>query len=412
MSAVRRRARAWWDLFPPLVWTVLLGTLMTRTAFFMVWPFLAIILEREFHLSPSEVGSILGTAFLSSAFVGFYAGNVSDRFGRQPVMLAGCLSAIAAYATLAVAPSVTAYTLGAFCAGFSRAVLDAPGKAVIADYIDHQRTRDMAFHARYFLINVGGALGPLLGLAFGLSARQGTFWVTAAAYTLFAAVVLLAFRRAPERAHISGRTATSMVEAISIMKSDRQFLLLLLAMTLTMFAYAQQESTLIQHVSREGGGLAVTLVTALVVTNAVTVVIFQFPLLRALAGVDPYVRTYIGLALFAAAFVGYALLPVSDLLPWVGVTWLLSVGEVILFPTLQLQVDRMAPPDMKGSYFGAAGLSSLGFGLGPFAGGFMLQHMGGPATFSLTALAVVLGGVCCRRASHAREGIRPSRLDD
>lgn len=402
MKALRKRVGVWWRLFPPLVWTVLLGTLMTRTAFFMVWPFLAIILEREFHLSPSEVGSILGTAFLSSAFVGFYSGNLSDRFGRQPVMLAGCAGAVVAYATLAVAPTVAAYAVGAFFAGFSRAVLDAPGKAVIADYIDQQRTRDMAFHARYFLINVGGALGPLLGLAFGLSARQNTFWVTAAAYTAFAAVVVLAFQKSPERAHLRGRNATTMTDAVRILGSDRQFLLLLVAMTLTMFAYAQQESTLIQHVSREGDGLAVGLVTALVVTNAVTVVVFQFPLLRALAGIDPYVRTYIGLALFALSFVGYALLPVSGLAPWVAVTWLLSIGEVILFPTLQLQVDRMAPPDMKGSYFGAAGLSGLGFGLGPFAGGFMLQHMGGPITFSLTAFAVVLGGVCCRRAALAR----------
>lgn len=31
--------------FPPLVWVVLVGTLLTRMAFFMVWPFLAIILR-------------------------------------------------------------------------------------------------------------------------------------------------------------------------------------------------------------------------------------------------------------------------------------------------------------------------------------------------------------------------------
>ena len=35
------------------------------------------------------------------------------------------------------------------------------------------------------------------------------------------------------------------------------------------------------------------------------------------------------------------------------------------------------------------------------AGG-MLQHLGGSVTFLLTALAVVLGGVCCRRAALAR----------
>jgi hypothetical protein len=33
----------------------------------------------------------------------------------------------------------------------------------------------------------------------------------------------------------------------------------------------------------------------------------------------------------------------------------------------------------------------------------MLQHLGGPITFGLTAFCTVLGGLCCRLASnHAR----------
>lgn len=400
MNAVRRRVSNGWSLFPPLVWTVLLGTFVVRAAFFMVWPFLAVILERQFHLSPSEIGGVLGTAFLSSALVGFYSGNLSDRFGRQPVMLAGCVGAVAAYMLLAVAPSVAAYTLAAFLAGVSRAVIEAPSKAVIADYLDQRRLRDLAFHARYFLINVGGAVGPLAGLVFGLSAMQAAFWLTAVAYAAFGAVLMLAFRLTPERAHHAGRNATTMADAVRILRTDRQFLLLLLAMTLTMLAYAQQESTLIQYVTLEGGPLTIGLVTTLLVTNAVTVVVFQFPLLRALAAVDPYVRTYIGQALFAAAFVGYGIVPVTGLWSWIVVTWVLSMGEVILFPTLQLQVDRLAPPDMKGSYFGAAGLSGLGFGLGPFVGGFLLQHAGGPVTFWATAGCTLLAGLCCRLASR------------
>src|SRR5690606_23239794 len=39
--------------FPPLVWIVILGTFMVRTSFFMVWPFLSILLYREYGLSAS-----------------------------------------------------------------------------------------------------------------------------------------------------------------------------------------------------------------------------------------------------------------------------------------------------------------------------------------------------------------------
>lgn len=382
-----------WGTFPLLVWVVLGGTLLTRTAFFMVWPFLAVILDREFGLSATRIGSILGAGFLASALIGFYSGHLSDRFGRQPIMIAGTVGSAIAFVVLATAGTVTAYGIGAFLVGLSRAALEAPGKAIITDSIASQRHRDLAFHARYFLINVAGAAGPLIGLLFGLSARQPTFWFAAAANVVFGGVVVAAFHRTPAPRPAMGSQSVSFAGAVRILRADRQFLLLLVAMLLSMFAYAQQESTLIQYVSAEGGGAAITLVTALLVTNAVTIVVFQFPLLKLLQRYDPYVRTYFGVSLFTAAFVAYALLPVAGLLPWIVTTWVLSVGEAVLFPTLQIQVDRLAPPGMKGSYFGAAGLATLGFGVGPFVGGFLLEHAGGSVTFWVTSLASVMCGV-------------------
>ncbi|MEO7192661.1 MAG: MFS transporter [Vicinamibacterales bacterium] len=386
--------------FPPLVWIVLGGTLLTRTAFFMVWPFMAVILARDFSLRPSRIGSILGSAFIASALLGFYSGNLSDRFGRRPVMMAGCAGAVMAYATLALAHTVAAYGAGALLAGVSMTILELPGKAVIADYIDDPRKRELAFHARYFLINVGAAIGPLAGILFGLSARQTTFWMTVAAYGLFAVVIMVAFRWTPEHAHRHDRRHVSLRAVVALLRVDHQFLLLLLAMLLVMTAYAQQGTTLIQYIAVKGGSLAVRLVTALLMTNAITIVLFQFPLLHALRAYELNVRTFIGLALFAVAFVWYALIPVNGLVTWIAATWVLSVGEAILFPTLQLQVDRLAPDGLKGSYFGAAGLAGLGFGLGPLAGGFLLEFIGGPATFVVMAATVGVAALCCGFASR------------
>lgn len=372
----------------------LAGTLLTRTAFFMVWPFLAVILAREYHLPPSQIGGILGSAFLASGFVGFYSGNLSDRFGRRRIMTAGCAGAFCAYAVLAMAQSVATYAVGAFLVGLTRAALESPGTALIGDRIDDQRVRQLAFHVRYFLINLGGALGPLIGLYFGLSARQPSFWITAGAYGIYGLMLDRAFQRTPERVHPDAKERASFRVAVGVLRRDRRFLLLIAANFLTIAAYAQQESTLIQYLGMEGGARAVGLVTALLTTNAVTIVAFQFPLLRLFSRYDLYVRTYSGLALFGVAFVAYALLPVSSVTPWIAVTWVLSVGEAILFPTLQLQTDRHAQGELRGSYFGAAALGGMGFGAGPIVGGFLLGRVGGPATFALTAASIVLCGVC------------------
>lgn len=380
--------------FPPLVWVVLAGTLLTRSAFFMVWPFLAILLDREFGLSPSAIGFILGGAFLASAGAGFYAGNLSDRFGRRAVMVSGSAGETVALVVLALADSVAAYAAGAFLVGLSRAVLEAPGKALIADRVVDRETRELAHHARYFLINVGGAVGPLAGLALGLSARQAGFWVAAAVYGVFTVVLVRAFRRAPEVAFPSSGAHATVRAAVRVLRRDHRFLLLLLAIFLSMLAYAQQETTVVQYLNLAGGGNAVGLITALLVTNAVTIVLFQFPLLRLLRRHDLYVRTYMGVALFIAAFAAYAALPAATAAGWIAATWVLSLGEAILFPTLNVQIDRLAPDGLKGSYFGAAGLASLGFGVGPAAGGVLLDRLGGPAAFVGMALTVGAAAGC------------------
>jgi MFS family permease len=180
----------------------------------------------------------------------------------------------------------------------------------------------------------------------------------------------------------------------------------LLANFLAMVAYAQQESTLVQYLNLKGHDIVLGLFTALILTNTLTIILFQFPLLRLLRGVDLYARAYAGLALFAAGFVTYALLPIHNYLGWIAATWILSMGEAILFPTLNLQVDRIAPSHLKGSYFGASALSGLGFSLGPLMGGFLLQYVGGPMTFAITAIITAVGGLSYWQSSQVAKAAR------
>jgi MFS family permease len=390
--------------FPPLVWLTLAGMLMTRTAFFMVWPFLAVILARDYQLSPARVGSVIGSAFLVSGLVAFYSGNLSDRFGRRRVMTAGCVAAVAAYSTFAMAKGVTAYAVGAFLVGLSRASFESTGTALIADSIADIKTRQLALHTRYFLINVAGAVGPVIGVGLGLSAQQPTFWITAAVYGVFAIVLDWGFRRSPQAVHPAARTQARLHLAVAALRADHQFLLLVAANFLVMSAYAQQESTLIQYLAQGGRDEAVSLVAALLATNALTIVLFQFPLLRLLQGYDLYRRTYVGLVLIGAGFLAYAMLPITAFAAWIVATWVLSVGEAVLFPTLQLQTDRLAKAHLRGTYFGAAALGGLGFGVGPFIGGWLLGQFGGPVTFVVMAGSIGLASLCYRRAGKGRAG--------
>jgi predicted MFS family arabinose efflux permease len=81
------------------------------------------------------------------------------------------------------------------------------------------------------------------------------------------------------------------------------------------------------------------------------------------------------MALMALAQLGFLFTPADYAIGWGIACFILSVGEVIAFPTLNVQIDRIAPPHLRGSYFGAAALYSLGFAIAPLVGGFVLESL-------------------------------------
>ncbi|WP_033136547.1 MFS transporter, partial [Aeromonas finlandensis] len=219
----------------------------------------------------------------------------------------------------------------------------------------------------------------------GLGARQETFVVTAVSYALLGLAFLLGFRRDCASQPAAGLTLGAMLRVLA---QDRAFMLFILANLLMMLVYAQVESPLIQYLTRAGTPEVETLVALLVATNAVTIITLQFPLLHVTRRWRVSVRLQFSILLIAAAQVLFALSSPTLHWPWLIAVFLLSVGEAVLFPLFNVLIDEMAPPHLKGSYFGASALSGLGWALAPLVGGWLLQVWGGPALFA------VMTGIC------------------
>lgn len=58
------------------------SSFITRGSYYMVWPFLAVILYEKFALSATQVGLILSRVAVITVFVSFIGSSLSDRFGR------------------------------------------------------------------------------------------------------------------------------------------------------------------------------------------------------------------------------------------------------------------------------------------------------------------------------------------
>lgn len=84
-------------------------------------------------------------------------------------------------------------------------------------------------------------------------------------------------------------------------------------------------------------------------------------------------RMQVGIVCISLAQVVFIIAPDHSLWAWGTAIFLISLGEVITFPLMNVQVDRIAPPHLKGVYYGATSLYAFGFSLAPFIGGIILK---------------------------------------
>lgn len=367
---------------PGPVWVLLLGNFFVRGSYFMVWPFISVLLYQRFQLSATEIGLWLTSAALVAVVVGFYAGYLSDRFGRFPLLLSAAALGTMTFSCFALVDSKQGFILCIFLSTLPRALWDAPSKAWLGDSLPDAKDRELALQGLYFMVNAGAAIGPLLGLSAGMTGNPLTFFITALSYFSLGLAVL--FFRQQKARHSQQHNPLNFRQTLFLLKKDQLFLLVILANILITFIYAHCDSSLIQYLTRAEVPELVALISAMIILNSSVIVLFQFPLLRLMASWPVVHRIYVGLALLALSQLGFALNPPEWFWGWIVAVFILSLGEAILFANMNVHLDQLAPSRLRGSYFGAASLYAIGYSMSPVLGGVVLDLWGGPVLFAIS----------------------------
>ncbi|MBQ4836261.1 MFS transporter [Pseudoalteromonas luteoviolacea] len=374
--------------FTPLVWTMLLGNFFVRASYYMVWPFLAVILYNKFALTATEVGVLLTGSAVFAVLLGFYTGNLADRFGRFTLLYSAVVVGILAFTALALAEQLWTFCIAVFFACMPRTLWDAPSKALLSDELSDSQDRELALHLLYFLVNVGAAIGPLFGLWAGLNGEQFSFIYTAFAYLVLLLALIVKQASAMKVERDSAQNSVPSFGAwLRILRQDTRFLWVLLATFLIYLVFGQGDSSLVQYLTRAQVPELAVLISSLIITNSLIIVIFQFPLLHVMRDWSIQSRLYCGGWILILSQLMMAFNPVSSFWGWIGAVAVLSFSEAIMFSNINIYIDRMAPSHLKASYFGAAGLCSLGFAFAPLLGGVLLDWGSGTTLFIAMAIA-------------------------
>ena len=150
--------------------------------------------------STTQFGVLVGVYGISEVVGQMGLGQLSDKWGRKPLIIAGLIPNIFFFAGLAFLTDYYLMMIGAACAGLGYALVAPATNAFYLD-ITAEEHRSRIIGVKGSFLSLGGVLGPLAvaGVA-GILAPQTVFWI-ASGLTALGLVLGAVFLREPK--HLS-----------------------------------------------------------------------------------------------------------------------------------------------------------------------------------------------------------------
>ena len=328
-------------------------------------------------------------------------GNLSDRYGRKPILLASLAALSVDYVLMGLAPSLAWLFVGRIIAGIAGATFST-ANAVVADIIPPDQ------RAKYFGLNgaawgMGFIVGPVVGGLLGGFGPRVPFFA-AAVFTainfLIAIVVLKETLPESQRRAFSARRA-NVLGAIKSMRAIPGAALLLFVLFMYQIGHDTLPSTWTWMTMAKFGWGEREMGISLAVLGLGTAVVQGGLVGIFTRKLGEFRSALIGLSAGSVGFMGYAL----STEPWMlfaSVPVACLIG--LTMPSIRAMLSRQVPANAQGELQGAiAGIVSFTALVTPFTMthlfSFSMEQMQFPgAPFIAAAASLVLGTVLLTRS--------------
>lgn len=388
---------------------------------------MSMYLVSQLHVDAGVAGTVVSMYGFGGIFGCLFGGALSDRFGRQPMIVIGEIGAAVMLVILSFIddPTVMGATLLIY-----GAISSIPTPAVAAYIADVVPIRDQkrAYTLQTWAINFGFATGPIIANQL-VKVSYVLMFYTEAAVLVAVTVMLIVFFRTMHVPIRMGGTASAdavvgtVAEAdpevegasrVSLVDNYRRALAdwPLMSMVLLMFGYtiAYFQSTSGLPIAMTQLGLGTDEYSMLLTINGGILCVLQIPAIAVFKRMSNTRVLVLGMLMTA---VGYAFQIGAT--SWVGfaaATVLWSLGELGTFPIAATTVANLAPDDCRGTYQGVYNLVwSMSHGVVPLVGGWVISSFGSRFLWeACTAMFVLVAfGLWATRGARERAVVRNLR---
>jgi MFS family permease len=364
-----------WAELDRRVWQIAFARAINTAGLSLVMSYFGIYLVKHRHYPAVAYGLICLAANIGQSATNAWAGELSDRIGRRPLITnalfvrAGFIAALGTQ--VALDAPLWSLAINIVISSSLRGCFEPVSYALVADVVtDNQRIS--AFGLQRMGTNLGWAIGPALGGLLTTWLPYGAIFYIAAAAMIGAGAVTLRVadpvrkRTSSERGDLLGGLRASLAEPLlrTLLAGTLLCALLETQMFSTFSIYVTGEL----HLTEATVGWLYTL-------NGVGVLMFQVPALSLIRRLG--ISTTLPWASLLDA-IGFAMIGLGTGFGGVAIAMVvLTSAEVILDPSHQTAIAELADPAHRGRTYGVVGLAqTLGIAPAPFVGGFLYDTIG------------------------------------
>jgi MFS family permease len=394
------------------VWQLAIARAVNTAGLSLVMSFLGVYVVEDRGYPAVAYGVIAVIANLGQSWSNAWAGALSDRIGRKPLInwslfarglvVAGLGTQILFHAPL------WSIALNIIVSGMLRGCFEPVSYALVADIVPPDQ-RITAYGVQRMGTNLGWALGPAVGGTLALLVPYGVIFYVAAA-GLFAAGYITLGLVDPNATRIPGipgapGSSGSLApiapaeENVPLRKSfaeafaDPSLRMLIIGTFLGAMLITQMYSTFSIFLT-DRVGITKAEVGLLYTINGGLVLALQLPAMMVIRRRGP--RRILPLASLIFVF-GFALVGLGSFAGGALAIFVITCAEMLYAPSHQTTIAELSRPGARGRMFGVIGFSQmLGIAFAPLLGGFLLDIIGHDhAALWLTLSALGLGQLWC-----------------
>jgi len=360
--------------FPPLFW-VIVGTLfIDGIGATLLFPFFALYITQKFGVGMTQAGVLLGISSLCGLIGSIVGGALTDKFGRRKLILFGLTFSGLSSLSFGLASDIHILYPLVIIVGLLSRLAGPAHDAMMADILPEAK-RQEGYGIMRVAFNFAWIFGTALG---GLIAARSFIALFITDAVLSVTVALILYRLLPETkpiSHAEAQKNESFLQTVAgyrIVMRDLAFMSFILAGIVALIVYQQQYSSFpvylrdVHHIDSKSYGMMLSI-------TGLEVVLFQFWVSRTIRKYSPFLMMMLSALFF---MIGFGMIPLIGSLPlFILAVVIITIGEMIIFPTSSALAASFAPADMRGRYMAVANLAwAIPATIGPGTAGLILDR--------------------------------------